>query len=293
MRFNTQKDRLIRRLVVAAGTVLLIVAAYPTPASADGPNPQPPREELSAQNQQLEAIKAQVAVDYAAHKRAGGSIDEFAPQFAALGLALNGGQPLVNTAPRSSAAATAPDSASSTYPSNYLFPAWQYQIEDWYCGPAAAWVAWAWLGAPNNYLGIAMTQENMAPWAWLQTDTYGATPLGENWRKTLNAWVDGTNDGFYILKWAPTPTQVANNTALDIDMNYVPILDIEMSTTNGYLHSGYTAYGTVQHYVAGSGYSDYGNTVNYIDPWGVVQPGERENSASLFSSLMRNHGMVY
>lgn len=231
-------------------------------------------------------MKAQVAAAYAAHKRAGGSPAEFASEFAALDLLLNGGKPLAS-------GRSAPASTDAYYPSNMLYPGWQLQINNWYCGPAAGWVAMNWVGAPNNHFGAPMNQPNLGTWYWLETDTYTATPLGENWLRTLNGWVDGTSDGWYLVAWSPTSTQVADFSSLNIDGSHIPVLDIEMSGTNGYLHSGYVAYGTVQHYVAGSGYSDWGSTINYIDPWGAVQPGERANTASLFSSLMRNHGIVW
>lgn len=279
----------LARLVIVALLTLATSLSASTPINADGPNQQPPRQPLSPRLQVLGQLKAQVAAEYAAHKRAGGTPQEFAQRSAELGLALNGGKPLPS---RTNASAGAPGTDAYSE-SRRLYPGWQLQINDWYCGPAAGWVAMNWLGAPNNHFGAAMNQPNLGTWYWLETDTYTATPLGENWRKTLNGWVDGTNAGFYLVAWSPSATQVADFTSYDIDSNYIPILDIQMSQTNGYLHFGYQAYGVVQHYVAGSGYSSWGSSINYIDPWGAVQPGERVASASSFSSMMRSHGMVW
>jgi Peptidase_C39 like family len=289
----------MRRLtLLIALTALLFGGA---PASADGPVPQSDREPLSDLERARADDKSAVAKRYAAHKRAGGTYDQFKTEILALELRLNGGLPLPggvsdpNRRGGPKPGHLKPSASHYGSYQNYLTPTptWQYQQTNYYCGPASAWIALTRAGAGNSYLGQSLTQGNLAASGWLNTSSSSGTGLGANWTWTLNGWSDGTSSGWYVVDWAPSSNDVEVQVQLNIDNGFVPVLDVWMNATYGYLHSGYQAYGQVWHYVAGYGYHAYGYNVYYIDPWSVVQPGPQSDTAVLFASLMQSHGMIW
>jgi hypothetical protein len=185
-----------------------------------------------------------------------------------------------------------------------LAPQYQAQATNCWCGPASAWVALKYMGAGNNYFGADLWQSNLATSFWLNTDptpcdaqhTNVGTPRGSNWTKTLNSWTDGTEAGWYVLQnynYADA-ADVASKVTLDIDYNYIPVFNVRMNSTRGYLPGWSAVYGDVYHYVPGFGYNQYGDYFDYVEVFQPVGLGYKYNvTKELFASILSYMGLVW
>jgi hypothetical protein len=195
--------------------------------------------------------------------------------------------------------------APYVYPANFSsnqlnYTTFQQQINECYCGPASAWMAMASKGIGNNYFGAALTQDNLATSFWLSTSgppTCNGTARGSNWPHTLNAWVDQTDAGWYLVTnytgWADA-ADVASKFVTDIDNQYAPIMNIWMNSSRGYL-PGWSGYTDVHHYVPGYGYSGYGDYFNYVEVFGPVTAGYKSGvTKELFAAIIQyGMGMIW
>jgi len=291
---HTSVLRITRSAAIAAAVVLASLGLSASPASADGPVAQPPPSPLTIDEQLRATDKDQVASQYAEHRRSGGTLTGFSPSVAALELRLNGGAAIIggvtSAGPNRSPQAS-PDAASESV---YTYPAYQIQEHDYHCGPANAWIAMQWKALGNSYRGEAITQDNVGLPFWLNTLDPAGTGFGSNWTKTLNAWTDGTEDGWYVRLGSPSAAQVTNDGSLDLDFNWLPIFDIYMNQSRGFLPGYAGKYSDVWHYVTEMGYSQYGAAVHYVDTFSNGSPGYNYNiGASTFASLMSGYGMIW
>lgn len=232
------------------------------------------------------AFKSAFFAGYYEHRKAGGTLADFkdlAPLSRRLGIEV-----------------VAPMAYPAPYYSNVLYPYPQYeaQINDWYCGPASAWVAMKHRGIGNNHFGAPLTQQNLGTWYWLETDTYKQTPRGENWRRTLNGWVDGTNDGWYAVHtyggYAPA-ADVASKFASDIDLSFAPVMNVLMNSSRGWLQGWKgLGYQFSEHYVPGFGYNQYGDFLHYVEVFGRATPGYKwSETKETFATLVGGYGMIW
>lgn len=272
---------------------------YPAAAQGNGDGPQaadPP----TAADHRVNADKLRVAKQFMKHRLSNGSIEAFAPQIEALERRLNGGQPIDGgvTSPRGRSGQGGIVIQSHTADA-YTYPAYQLQINNWYCGPASAWAALAWKGYGNSYLGQSLTQSNLASSGWLNTINCPNNPcgtgFGTNWTHTLNAWGDGTDAGWYARYVAPSAATVEYAIHVDLNFNWLPVFDVYMNSTRGFLPGYSPTYTEVWHYVVGMGYSNYGQLIHWVDPWSAISPGYNYNLASSsWSSLMGSpYGMIW
>lgn len=232
-------------------------------------------------------MKSQFADGYYEHRKAGGTLHNFKPMR------------LLVEALGASSEVVMPQAYPAAYPSLSLSPTptFQNQINNYYCGPASAWVAMTYKGIGNNHFGAPLTQPNLGTWYWLETDVGQQTPRGENWRKTLNGWVDGTNDGWYVASniGSVDPPLVASRFSIDIEVNYAPIMNVFMTVSRGFLPSWEgDGYDNVAHYVPGYGYAQYGDFLHYIEVFGPVGSGYYTNvTKEKFAQLVAGYGMIW
>jgi hypothetical protein len=235
------------------------------------------------------AFKEEFFRGYYEYRKAGGDPAAF-KEISSLEDAINAGEPFNISVPVAYPAASM---ARSLNP----LPSYQAQINNYYCGPASAWVAMTHRGIGSNHFGASLNQPNLGTWYWLETDTYTATPRGENWRKTLNGWVDGTNDGWYVVhsygSYAPAE-DVASKFASNIDNSYAPVLNIWMNSSRGYLPGWTSGWGEVRHYVPGFGYAQYGDYLHYVEVFQPVGLGRKYNiTKEFFAGILGGKGMIW
>lgn len=136
------------------------------------------------------------------------------------------------------------------------------QETTYYYGPASAVQLLLYKGFTSNPQdGRPTTQNKLAN--DLHTTSDG-TPFPGYWETTMESW---SWPAGWATVWAPTETQVWDDTKFDVDINWPLIYDTHMSSINGYL-PGYTS-GDIYHYVTGDGYEydDQGNNyIHYVDP---------------------------
>lgn len=280
----------MRQLVPILVIVLSLFAAGT--ASADdglifngGGQPQP----LSPDQNQRNQTKSAIALQYFAHIRAGGTLANFPIDPSVLEHALNNGQPF-HPGGVSTYAYPAP------YYSHVLAPSYQAQETNYYCGPASAWVALKYQGAGNNYFGATLIQSNLATSFWLNTSSSSGTPLGSNWTHTLNSWTDGSDAGWYTLQTYPTyadAADVASKVAFDIDNLFIPVMDVYMNATRGYL-PGWSGYTEVWHYLPAMGYNRYGDYLDYVEVFQPVGLGPKYDvTKELWASIVKGYGIVW
>ena len=282
------------RKLVQVFALAFLLSALPISVNADeGPGltynggggeptgPQPASAVLASK------LKSEFFAGYYAHRKAGGTLADF-KDLTALDDILNGGVPLE----LSVAMAYPAESSAMSLPS----PQYQAQTNDYYCGPASAWVALKHLGMGNNYWGASLIQSNLATDYWLRTDTFLQTPRENNWRMTLNGWVDRTEEGWYLVhtygSFAPAE-DVASKFAANIDGYHAPIMNVWMTTTRGKL-PGWQNYSDVKHYVPGFGYAQYGDYLHYVEVFNPATLGYKYNiTKELFASIVASYGMIW
>lgn len=280
-----------RQLILATAFAIGLFTAHPASADDEGGRtydggggvPAP----LSAAGAARNATKSEIATAYLAYRKSGGMPADF-PDLQRLQDIFNDGRPLELVVPAAYPAQYSSNSLGS--------PSYQAQINDWYCGPASAWVAMTHLGIGNNHFGASLTQSNLGTWYWLETDTGQQTPRGENWRKTLNGWVDATNDGWYEVQtygsWADA-ADVASKFALNIDANHAPVMNVWMTAARGRL-PGWGTYADVKHYVPGLGYGQYGDYLHYVEVFATVGAGYKYDiTKEFFAGIVASYGMIW
>jgi hypothetical protein len=239
-------------------------------------------------------FKSSFAVKYLAHLKSGGTAANFPGGLKSLERLLNDGQPF-------DTAATQGEVTPLAYPasnlSKSLFPQYQAQETPYFCGPASAWVALKWLSAGNSYSGnLTLNQTNLGSSSWLNTNNPNGTGRGSNWTHTLNSWKDGTDSGWYIVAnfgASASATDVASKFATDIDLDYVPVMNVYMTPSRGLL-PGWQSYTEVWHYVPGRGYSQYGDYLDYIEVFQPVGLGPKYNiTKEFFAAIVSSYGMIW
>lgn len=188
---------------------------------------------------------------------------------------------------------------SVTNISKTLYPNYQEQQTIYYCGPASAWIVNNWVGVhkwsrTTSYLGEQLTQANLASSSYLATTTDGTVFSTTTWPRALNKWWNGSESGWYYLSSSPSLTVYQNDLVSDIDAEYPLVLDVHMSSSNGYL-VGYTS-GELWHYVVANGYGSYGTTTDYTDPYNTGNGSLGWHfgfSSSAIATLIHDYGMVW
>lgn len=273
-------------------TLAILFLSMPVPVAGDdgprtynggGDRPAP----LSATSQLADAQKSGFFEGYYAYRKAGGLPTGFKDPQALDGI-LNGGSPLN----LSLTMAYPANSPAKSLPS----PQFQAQQNDYYCGPASAWVAMTHLGIGNNHFGAPLTQSNLGTWYWLETDVGLQTPRGENWRKTLNGWVTGSSNGWYVVHSYGSfaaAEDVASKFTANIDHSYAPIMNVWMTPGRGML-PGWQNYTDVKHYVPGFGYAQYGDYLHYVEVFTPATLGYKYNiTKEAFSRIVASYGMIW
>lgn len=174
----------------------------------------------------------------------------------------------------------------------YLGMPYEYQENEYYCGPATA------VNIINGK-GIAnVTQSWAAQYNLLGTDYYGQTPFGSNWRNVLH---EGTMNKRYTVKWATAsnwPMELAERTISTLRQGCGVVADTYMNSSNNYLPGYDYSDGVVKHYVPIYGYEAYDPSqrrVLYIDvnKYNPSAMGAQNVTFQLMARATQGFGIVY
>lgn len=167
--------------------------------------------------------------------------------------------------------------------SSYLGFSCVRQQENWYCGPASAYIL---INGMGNKSGRTLSQNNLA--SDLGATTSGASFPG-TWNNTLFTWTGKA----YVSVWGPSASDLLGYAYADTLSSMGTIYDTYMSGSNQL--PGYASGSTRYHYVAGDGY-DYSNSrVHYLDPHNTNNTayGTHWTSASNMADCISSRGMVW
>lgn len=203
-------------------------------------------------------------------------------------------------------AGAVPSSESPKSEQYTLWMATQDQANDYYCGPATAFMI-------NNHLcavfyespcksadeGYKLTQQNLARWEYLDTDVSG-TGLGVNWLYALNGWWTDprSTEGWYGITTLPSENQYVMALAFDVDRLYPLSLDTYQGPGGDRLVDWPFDDEEYLHYVVGAGYGYWGGLTTYIDPCDVLPAPDAygyhyDYSSAMMAGLVHGLGMVW
>lgn len=171
----------------------------------------------------------------------------------------------------------------------YLAMPYEYQINDYYCGPATA------VNIINGK-GIANVSQSWAA-SLLGTTASSGTPFDTNWKNVLH---EGTMGKRYTVKSAWTasnwPLELAERTISSLQLGCGVVADTYMYSSSTYL-PGYSS-GVIKHYVPIYGYEAYNPSqrhVLYIDvnQFNSAAKGAHNVTFQLIASATAGFGIVY
>lgn len=327
----TSLARLMSGLVVAIAVALIPAA---TQAASDPNYPGPP---LVSQNGPGRPLLITDARTLAVIKRKGQLVREFEATAngtepwsvfmqhqLAFEASVGGHTPKARTQ-TSSAGVTpfgcipAPCGGNSVYavvPTTYIA-----QTNNYYCGPAAAWMMLYSLGLYTSaYDGAALGSPSspalstLANTTYLETDKWqetpwiaspGDLPMGQS----LSAWWSGSYySGYYNQLGAPSSETERSDMRYDVVLGYPLALNTTEYNGSGYHLPGHPtsgywySWGPIGHWIDNNGYYDNGYTVEYQDPATYFNPPrysgwsvQADNLVNLsdINSLVQNHGIVW
>lgn len=205
---------------------------------------------------------------------------------------------------------------NATIPTNY-----QAQTNNYYCGPATAWMMLdslglytsaydhAALGAPGS-----PALSTLANTTYLETDKWQETPWmvsSTDWPmgQSLSAWWSGSyNSGYYNQLASPSVETERVDTKYDVAAGYPLALNTTEYNGSGYHLPGHPtsgywySWGPIGHWIDNNGYQNNGYIVEYQDPATYFDPPrytgwnvQSDNFVNLtdINTLVQNHGIVW